>query len=47
MQTSGMIVAINREPEAPLAEFADLMVVGGLSEILPRLSAALHSRRGR
>ncbi len=46
MQTSGTIVAINRDPDAPIAEFADLMVVGDLFEILPRLSAAVRARRG-
>ena len=28
MQTSGTIVAVNRDPDAPIAEFADLFVVG-------------------
>ena len=46
MQTSGTIVAVNRDPDAPIAEFADLMVVGDLFEILPRLSAAVRARRG-
>ena len=46
MQTSGTIVAVNRDPDAPIAEFADLMVVGDLFEILPRLSAAMRARRG-
>lgn len=45
MQTSGTIVAINRDPEAPIAEFADLVVVGDLFEIVPRLAAAVRARR--
>jgi electron transfer flavoprotein alpha subunit len=46
MQTSGTIVAINRDAEAPIAEFADLMVVGDLFEIVPRLAAAVRARGG-
>jgi electron transfer flavoprotein alpha subunit len=47
MQTSGTIVAVNRDADAPIAEFADLMVVGDLFEILPRLTAAIRARRGQ
>jgi electron transfer flavoprotein alpha subunit len=45
VQTAGTIVAINKDPDAPIAEFADLMVVGDLFEILPRLSEAIRARK--
>ena len=45
VQTAGTIVAINRDPDAPIAEFADLMVVGDLAEILPPLTAAIRTRK--
>ncbi len=46
VQTAGTIVAINKDPDAPIAEFADLVVVGDLFEILPRLTEAIRARRG-
>ena len=43
MRTSGAIVAVNRDTDAPIAEFADLFVAGDLFEVgaalLERLSA--------
>jgi len=45
VQTAGTIVAINRDAEAPIAEFADLVVVGDLFEIVPRLTAAIRARK--
>jgi electron transfer flavoprotein alpha subunit len=44
MQTAETIVAINRDPEAPIAEFADVLVVGDLFEVVPELVAALRAR---
>ncbi len=44
MQTAGSIVAINRDPDAPIAEFADLLVVGDLFEVG---AALLDQLRGR
>jgi electron transfer flavoprotein alpha subunit len=46
MQTAEHVVAINRDPEAPIGEFADLFVVGDLFEIVPRLTEAIRRRKG-
>ena len=45
VQTAGTIVAINRDPDAPIAEFADLFVVGDVFEIVPRLTEAIMARK--
>jgi electron transfer flavoprotein alpha subunit len=46
MQTAETIVAVNRDPDAPIAEFADLVVIGDLFEVAPALLAALRARAG-
>ena len=46
MQTAGTIVAVNRDPDAPIAEFADLVVIGDLFEVAPALLAELRARSG-
>ena len=43
MQTAETIVAVNRDPDAPIAEFADLLVVGDLF-VGPALLAELRAR---
>jgi electron transfer flavoprotein alpha subunit len=45
VQSAGTIVAINRDPDAPIAEFADLLVVGDLFEIVPQLTEAVRAAR--
>ena len=44
MQTAGTIIAVNRDPDAPIAEFADLIVIGDLFEVGKALLAELRSR---
>jgi electron transfer flavoprotein alpha subunit len=46
MQTAEAIVAVNRDPDAPIAEFADVVVVGDLFEVVPALLAELRARSG-
>ncbi len=46
MQGSEAIIAVNRDPDAPIAEVADLLVIGDLFEIGPALAAEIRSRLG-
>jgi electron transfer flavoprotein alpha subunit len=46
MQSSENIVAINKDPNAPIFEFSDLGVVGDLNKILPKLTEAVKAKRG-
>jgi electron transfer flavoprotein alpha subunit len=45
MQGSGTIVAINKDANAPIFEFADLGVVGDLHQIVPKLAELVRTRR--
>ncbi|HEX2293532.1 MAG TPA: electron transfer flavoprotein subunit alpha/FixB family protein [Gaiellaceae bacterium] len=45
MQGSGVIVAINKDPNAPIFEYSDLGVVGDLNEIVPKLTELVRQRK--
>ena len=45
MQTSKMIVAINKDAEAPIFELADYGVIGDLFNVLPQATAAIAAKR--
>ena len=46
MQSSNVIVAINKDPNAPIFEFSDLGVVGDVHEIVPKLTELIQQRKG-
>ena len=46
MQTAENVVAINKDPDAPIGEFADLFVVGDLFQIIPALTEEIRRRKG-
>jgi electron transfer flavoprotein alpha subunit len=46
MQSSENVLAINKDPNAPIFEFSDLGIVGDLHKILPKLTEAIKAKKG-
>jgi electron transfer flavoprotein alpha subunit len=45
MQSANVIVAINKDPNAPIFEFSDLGVVGDVHQIVPKLTELVKQRK--
>jgi len=46
MQTSDIVVAINKDPEAPILKVADFGIVGDLFQVVPALTHVVRKLKG-
>ena len=45
MQTAKVIVAVNKDPEAPIFNLADFGVVGDIKTVIPQAIAAIKAKK--
>src|SRR3954465_4442698 len=45
MQGSGVVIAINKDPNAAIFEYSDLGVVGDLHQVVPKLTELVRQRK--
>jgi electron transfer flavoprotein alpha subunit len=46
MKSSKRIIAINKDKEAPIFQYADLGIVGDALKVLPEITAAIKAKKG-
>jgi electron transfer flavoprotein alpha subunit len=46
MQTSKVIVAINKDAESPIFEIADFGIIGDLFKVVPQATEEIKKRKG-
>jgi electron transfer flavoprotein alpha subunit len=46
MANSGTVIAINKDPHAPIHEFADVSVIGDTLTVIPKLTELIAAKRG-